>query len=313
MTIKRHAGLTFSDNKTTLAIPYRLKQGSSPPGDSHQVFLHIPKCGGTTLHFIIACCANFSRRSYTRYVIRHINPPVFIRDGWTGAWDEVMGASIDDNSGPACFSGHFPYGVHEHIGADCRYVTLVRDPAAREVSSFNHHYQKGFLDGDASMLMKLVDQRAVLDNPQVRMLAGVEYMSGPCSEETYRRALDNMASHFSLVGTVERSTEFTRALLAISGWPAVAYVRTQVSAVKAIPGVDDALRKLLHEYHAYDARLHTQVTQDWETWKNTNIDGERELDPAEPVIYLPPDIHTSRQPRLLRAEQIQAALRGMPT
>lgn len=304
MNVSRHAGLTFSGSKPVLAVPYRLDKAVEHPERDCEVFLHIPKCGGTTLHFIIACCAEFTGKQYTRYVIRDINPPVFIRNGWTGAWGEVLRSMQNPGGVPAYISGHFPFGIHSHINGSCQYITLLRDPVAREISSFNHHYQKGFLDGDASLLCQMVDRKAVLDNPQVRMLAGVGSMTGKCSEEIFQNALDNLGSHFSLVGVVEKSNEFLRALIALNGWPAIAYVRTQVSSVKAIKTASNELTEMLYEYHSFDRKLHELMTKKWEEWKNNCIQGEGHLNPTDPVICLPSGIHETKKPLLMRAEQL---------
>ncbi|HED14291.1 MAG TPA: hypothetical protein ENI62_11680 [Gammaproteobacteria bacterium] len=304
MSTGRHAGLTFSGNEATLAVPYHIHGPVADIDKKCEIFLHIPKCGGTTLHFIMACCAEFTRKSYTRYVIRDVNPPVLMRDGWTGAWDEVFHAKITSENSPLYISGHFPFGVHANIDVPCHYITLVRDPVAREISNFNHHYQKGFLDGDASLLKQMVQERIIIDNPQTRMLAGVGAMTGVCSEETWGLAVENLASCFSIIGTVENSSEVIRGVLALNGWPAIAYVRAQISAVKAIKSVNSELSGMLYDYHSYDRRLHECATEKWNEWKSLYVQGERKLDPDEPVICLPPDIHERKQPILIKGSQL---------
>jgi hypothetical protein len=181
----------------------------------------------------------------------------------------------------------------------------LRDPVAREISSFNHHYQKGFLNGDESLLCRMVEQRVILDNPQVRMLSGPEGMVGPCTEETYHRAANNLSLYFSLVGIVERANEFIQAMLAMHGWPTVAYPRAQISAIKAIEEPSDEVRQMLSDFHALDRRLYAYAGDKWREWMAQNVEGQLQLDASDPVIYLPPDIHQTKQPRLIPASQLE--------
>jgi hypothetical protein len=184
------------------------------------------------------------------------------------------------------------------------YVTLVRDPVAREVSSYNFHYQKGYIDGEKS-LAQFVQEGIILDNPQVRMLAGKEAMSGECTEETYQAAINHLESRFTLAGTVEDADNFLRALITINGWPPVAYSRAQVTGIKAIKSVSQDLTDLLYEYNAFDRRLHHHVTVTWQEWKQRWIIGERQPSDNENIIRLPPDFHQTGRPELIKYGELQ--------
>ena len=308
MTIKRYSTLTFSGTQAVLARPYILKNFPQENSTDCEIFLHIPKCGGTTLHFIMLSGALLRGKSCIRNVITGIDQPVFIRSGWVGAWNAAWEKQLQPQTTPAYYSGHYPFGVHDNITKTCRYITLLRDPVSREISSFNHHYQKGFHNGDISLFERMFDDKEFLDNPQVRMLAGVNSMTGECDEKTYQCAVNNLSKCFSLVGTVEKSGEFIQAMLAMNGWPATVYVRTQITKIKAIESISSQLIEKLYAYHKYDKRLYELVEEKWEGWKQVNVMGESKLDPDDQVIYLPPDIHKSRRPQLITASELRQIL-----
>ena len=308
MTIKRHSTLTFSGNQAVLARPYLLKDWQQENNADCEIFLHIPKCGGTTLHFIMLSGALLRGKSCIRHVITDIDQPVFICSGWVGAWNAAWKEKLQPPTNPAYYSGHYPFGVHENITKTCSYITLLRDPVSREISSFNHHYQKGFHNGDISLFERMIDDKEFLDNPQVRMLAGASSMTGECDERTYQCAVNNLSNYFSLVGIVEKSGEFIQAMLAMNGWPATVYVRAQITGIKAIESISLQLTEKLYTYHKYDKRLHELIEEKWEQWKKVNIIGESKLDPGDQVIYLPPDIHKSRRPWLITGSDLKQIL-----
>jgi hypothetical protein len=311
MNVTRTQGLSFTGKEMFLATPYRLRKrppGGKPPGGKPyvQIFLHIPKCAGTTLDFIMACCASYQHTHYRRFVVSGYTPPVWIRTGWTGAWDSVVHSADSARSRLTHISGHFPFGVDAYFLRPTRYIALVRDPVAREVSSYNFHYQRGFLDEKRS-LKSLVEDRSVLDNPQVRMLAGKHAMTGECTEATYRTALRNIETRFELVGTVDKSDEFLRALVAVNGWPAVIYPRSQVTELRLIERPDQDLERVLYDYHLFDARLHEFASRRWEEWKGPLVSGDVAIAPDDDVIVVPPDFQRARNYAVVKGRQITAA------
>jgi hypothetical protein len=305
-TIVRKPGLSFTGEQYSLAIPAELRDAVNNAGDL-QIFLHIPKCAGTSLDFVMASCAHFRGATYCRFVVRDADPPVWMTAGWTGAWTDVRDVGGADRENADYISGHFPFGAHVFFGRAAHYVSMVREPVSRELSNYNFHYQRAFHDGSRSLL-DLIDDRAVLDNPQVRMLAGVDAMTGDCTEATHESALNNIAAKFALIAPVESSGEFMSALLALNGWPPVAYPRAQITGVKLIEEADAALSNRIREYHRFDVRLHQQVADRWQAWKAENVMGIRSLEPDERVVFIPPDYQKNRNYGLVSKEELEANL-----
>ncbi len=293
MAIKRTAATVLYSDNCYLAAPYELKPEVRCHSTELQIFLHIPKCGGSTLQHLMAACAAAQNTRYLRFVVRDFFPGAYIGLGWTGAWKEVQ-RSARSRAESDHISGHFPFGVHRFFDRPHRYITLLRDPVRREVSSYNHMYQKGFIDGKIP-LKQFIEQRLVLDNPQVRMVAGIDAMSGACTEDTYQTAVGNLEREFTLVGIVEEADSFIRALLALNQWPPTAYARAQITAIKALQKADDPLATMISEYHSMDVRLHRYASQRWHAWKEQCIRAEPVLDPDEDVVFIPPGFHKTRR------------------
>lgn len=263
--------VTFSGDREHIARPWLLPR--TEPGDL-VIFQHVPKSGGTTIDFVLAAAAERCGRGYLRFgVSRAFDPPVWIVPGWTGAWDTVAERAGNREPAPGfgICSGHFPYGVHGLLGRPARYVTLIRDPLAREISSYNYHHQNGVL-AESDSLESLLSQGRLLDNPQTRMLAGPAAMHGPCTEDVFHRALANLDRDFAVVGVTERAHEFLQALLGLLGLPPVRYVHSRVTAIRRIEAPDPQLRDLLERVHAWDVRLHGLCTERWRKFEEIHRD-----------------------------------------
>lgn len=263
--------VNFSGDRQQIARPWRLPAAGFrlPAAGDLVVFQHLPKSGGTTIDFVLAAAAERCGRGYRRFGVgRTFDPPVWIVPGWTGAWEAVAeyARSSDPTSGFGICSGHFPYGVHRLLDRPARYVTLVRDPIAREISSYNYHHQNGVL-ADSDSLEDLLSQGRLLDNPQTRMLAGPAAMHGPCTEDVFHEALANLDRDFAVVGVTERAHEFLGAVLGLLGFPAVQYVHSRVTAIRRIDAPDPRLREYLGRLHTWDVRLHGLCEERWRAFE----------------------------------------------
>ena len=82
------------------------------------VFLHVPKCGGTTLHTVLA---------------RHFEPDTICPERFNG----LRARRLEELARFSFFSGHFDLeSCRALLGRDIRIVTLLREPRARLVSLY---------------------------------------------------------------------------------------------------------------------------------------------------------------------------------
>jgi hypothetical protein len=170
--------------------------------DQLLIFLHIPKCGGVTFHRILE--KNFDKRE------------VFSVDG-QNPWNSVRTFLKKDASELKqirLIKGHIPYGIHQFMPhEDYRYITFVRHPIKRLDSLFRYaksHVNHSWHDlAQDSNFADFAMHSAIPDNFQTKLIAGVERyrLLDPCTEDTYRTALENIERDFSMVGILEKFEE----------------------------------------------------------------------------------------------------------
>lgn len=100
------------------------------------IFLHIPKCAGTTLRYHVE--NNFPRGEclplYNSGTNQLTRPLVF---------DSITSFSQDDRARIRIVYGHeVYYGIHELFDKPARYFTFLRDPIAKTISFYNYRMQQ---------------------------------------------------------------------------------------------------------------------------------------------------------------------------
>jgi hypothetical protein len=188
------------------------------------IFMHIPKCGGTTLVSVLKRVVPEGRRF-------HVGDDI--------AGSRMVLAALPDSERLRIdlLYGHLSYGWHEHLlPRQARYFTIVRDPVTRVMSHYNFvrsrkwHYLHSHVV-DAKMTVADYVESGVtteVNNGQVRQISGIEdIVQAPYgrSEIGYgdhhgallERAWENIERHFLLVGLLERFDESMRRLRRLTG------------------------------------------------------------------------------------------------
>ena len=93
-----------------------------PTADRCIVFLHIPKTGGVTLRRTL-------KRKYSRFLSE---------ETLTKPRQAFARVPLSERATAQVVAGHLHYGVHEYIPRECDYITVLREPVARVVSSYNY-------------------------------------------------------------------------------------------------------------------------------------------------------------------------------
>lgn len=131
--------------------------------------------------------------------------------------------------------GHVPFGIHELFAAPARYITLLRDPVERVVSSF--YYLRQVPQVPIFPLIRdmsfdqYIESRLGLDpyNYQVRVTSGRQELdcewidlrpldSIPVTENHLNQAKRNIEDHFLLAATTERFEEVLVFLRRLYRW-----------------------------------------------------------------------------------------------
>lgn len=155
-------------------------------------FLHVPKTGGTTVRQALIASTSVFKIDLNR----------------TDAYDYAARLSKLKNEN--VIVGMFPYGIHEIVGGDYEYVTVLRHPATRVVSDFNYaklsvslgliHISRPFCNGS---LEEYVETAWGVQNLATRQLCGKGVLyRGEITEKDFELALGNLKT-FKHIGITE--------------------------------------------------------------------------------------------------------------
>jgi hypothetical protein len=196
------------------------------PSDTALLYLHIPKCGGTTLSSIIYDQVSaeayyeaekdpFDPGRYLFYSGVYFFPGAgFFKDQGLSLPDAVKRAL--GRKDLRAVVGHFSFGVHAHLAHPATYVTLLRHPLDRIVS-LSRHVIHGGMSLSLEEFAEAPPWREV-DNDQTRRVSGIAPALGACTKRMLEQAKDNLRRRFSVVGVTERFDETLVVLKRAFGW-----------------------------------------------------------------------------------------------
>jgi hypothetical protein len=173
------------------------------------IYLHLPKCGGTTLNRLIEW-------EYSPLRIYSVDPS-FFRWSWYRLlrWPERRLARLE------VIKGHMPFGIHRRLPHPATYITVLREPVERVISEYYFALHYRLHPQHRAMQSLSLEQYAATTphhNLQCKLLAGLpgprDFLAGDCTEQTLETAKANLAGHFALAGLTERFDE-TLALLKV--------------------------------------------------------------------------------------------------
>ncbi|MCP4066671.1 MAG: sulfotransferase family protein, partial [Phycisphaeraceae bacterium] len=181
----------------------------STAGPAPVLFVHIPKTAGTALFAIAA--------SIHGRIPGLIDPRIFLIPlDWNGPDDDPATVAAVRRRTPGSLrysSGHCSIRFRDHLPADTRVITMLRDPVKRVLSAYanmrrdsgNGYHQIA----SRSTLEEILEARSLpeLDNGQVRRLAGVQPDAGPTDRSHLDLAIQNVDEEFTAVGFTERFDE----------------------------------------------------------------------------------------------------------
>lgn len=186
------------------------------------IFLHIPRTGGSTLHWIL-------RRQFqadeTLAIVKGYDP-----------WAEIASLPQSHRMQIKYVWGHLYYGIHQYFAQPATYITFMRDPVDRIISHYhfvrshpNHYLHQAVVSGNMSLKDYITsDLSSELINGQTRMISGL-LATEELTEQSLVLAKANIERHFSFVGLMERYDESLVIARRLFGWHNVYYVRKNVS------------------------------------------------------------------------------------
>jgi hypothetical protein len=266
------------------------------------VFTHIGKTGGTTLDHIIKVAAAVTGKRACRP-----RPPRGRSMPPSQHNQELLHLDLmDDDQLSSCdyVSGHFPFGLHARLPRPCLYITLLRDPIARLLSNIRFGLDRDKWPRDASVT-GLVEQGRLIDNMQTRQIAGIADRDAPCTSKTLATAIDNLRSHYCVVGVTERFDDALKALITLLGWPDIAYSDRQVSHAPSDSDLESRVRAAAERYFAVDMELYAYASALPTPWRPDILKGTATGNARqESVLVTSPLISFGNRPSALLSSAI---------
>jgi len=191
------------------------------------LFLHIPKTAGTTIHEI---------------ALRHYPPGKALVIGGTCEHTEENFGEISQRrrDGYRYVGGHFSYGFHRHFTKPCRYVTMLRDPLDAALSLYlyikhceAHPFFNCLKDEHLSFIQWIRHPYyGHLDNHQLRWLTG-EMKAATINRDLLEHGKHLLLNEFAIVGLVDRFDESMLFFQDALGWQDLFYVPRNVCHTQA--------------------------------------------------------------------------------
>jgi len=220
--------------------------------DDVVIFLHLPKCGGTTLNRLIEW-------EYNPLEIFSIDPSFF---RWSYA--RLSRTPIARFRRIRVFKGHMPFGLHQRLPRAATYITVLREPVDRAISSY--YYARSYkLDPYHRIASRLSLEEYIRatrnSNVQTKLVAGLshdyDFLSGECTEQMLETAKRNLAEHFSLIGLTERFDESLVLAKILFGWQIRQYANFNVTRARPKKeAVPSAIHELIAERYRFDVQLY---------------------------------------------------------
>lgn len=231
------------------------------------MFVHIPKCAGTTARWIMD-------RQYP------IKDEIYkVKSDIVGDQEKLRALPRAKKFSLAAVFGHYCYGLHTALNPEQKfsYVTILRDPAERIVSLYAYVKlsQKGHYLGSVAGKMSPAEfvtsgVTCTTDNAMVRQLCGMDHFTmrdgkqepwrdmeipyGHVAREHLEAAKDNLRG-FGCVGVAEEFDKFLECMRETFGWRIPVYRNQNISRHKPrISGADvDKIRKSnILDYELYE-------------------------------------------------------------
>ncbi len=217
------------------------------------IFVHLPKCGGTTLFRLVEWEYSPMR--------------VFFVDGRFYRWsyNRLIRSRMDKFAGMQVFQGHMPFGLHKLLNAPTTYMTMLREPVDRVISEYYYRLNRPQHPYEDRWMKKLGLEEYIRATPQhniqTKLLAGqptdYDFLAGDCTEATLSVAKENLAQRFSLVGLTERFEESLALAKLTFGWKIEHFTDFNITGKRpARSSVPQPIQDLIRDRYRYDVALY---------------------------------------------------------
>ena len=309
--IERSNDLSFASG-TLKILPSLILRENMWIDENPIVFIHPPKTAGTNVANLAKAITISQNTLELRAVVpkrEGVSPNLFDSSSVGGLKTIINNPKNFDctNKDVKFISGHMPLPSVENEKnyfnlEKLNYVAIIRDPIDRELSSANFDYQRKYVE--AQDIQNYIINKPI-DNLQTRLLAGENYMSGECNEDTFNEAVKNIRERFIFVAPSE-DVEIVMSLISSKfGVDHLAYSRAQITGIKIVDRNDAELCNYLNDKHKFDVRIFNLVKENWNNWKQKYIeDISYNTQSEQKYLVLTPYFSQNKVPEFMNLDQV---------
>lgn len=230
--------------------------------DSIIAFVHIAKAGGSTFIDIL-------KKIYTEEDVVHIWP--------NGRFKNVKQLARNKRFKYKVIMGHFTFGIQKILPKRIQYITILRDPIERLISSYfytknkkDHKLYSYIADNNLSLEEYLLTPLTKdIDNGQIRMLINTRRAIGKIGNEELNLAKKNLEQQFTF-GILEKWDESISIFKEKLDWLEVPkYEVKNVSKKKDYKLSDEVINKV-KEQNKYEIELYDYALEIFTNQRGTN-------------------------------------------
>lgn len=215
------------------------------------IFVHIPKTAGTTLKEVVR-----QQEGWPAATI--LNRSSELTEQEFRSWPDRKKVHLK------VIQGHFAYGLHTALPGKSSYITMLREPRARLVSSYvfarrnPNHVLHRTITGENLNFSEFL-QRFVAADTQLRLvIGGREGILGPTD---LAEGVEMLRRCYAVVGVTERFDESVLVMAKTLGWSLPVYGKRRNVTERAQPDPSPEEDDLIRSLTRYDRELYKAANE----------------------------------------------------